>query len=113
MPSLWAREKVKGSAICKACLDAFNKDQFCYFCHQIYVGDETTTAADDKDWIGCDSCGGWVKSTLNFSLLTFFRSITFNVKMPMAPKSFPNTLSTSVPNADPAREPKESAESAI
>lgn len=57
--SLWAREKVKGSFICKACLDAHNKEQFCYFCHQIYVDDETTTADDDKDWIGCDSCGGW------------------------------------------------------
>jgi len=58
--SLWAREKIKGSFICKTCLDAFNKEQFCYFCQQIYVDDDTTTADDDKDWIGCDSCGGWV-----------------------------------------------------
>jgi len=59
VPSLWAREKVKGSAICKACHDAYNKEQYCHFCHQIYVDDETTTATDDKDWISCDSCGGW------------------------------------------------------
>jgi len=48
------------SAICKTCFDAYKKNQYCFFCYQIFVDQETSASNDGKDWIECDGCNRWV-----------------------------------------------------
>ena len=58
--SLWTKDKVKGCLVCKTCMEALRKDQFCHFCSQIYFEDDTPIANDDREWIECDQCESWV-----------------------------------------------------
>lgn len=53
----WCRQKVRNSNICKQCFDAFKKQQYCYYCSQIY--DENSSYSDGKEWIGCEECNHW------------------------------------------------------
>lgn len=57
--SLWATQKVHNNTVCKVCYDAFTKGQYCHYCQQIYLDDETSASSDDKDWIECESCKIW------------------------------------------------------
>lgn len=69
---LWAKEKVNGSAICKACYSAYSIGHYCQFCSQIYLDEGILTYNDDKDWISCDTCGCWVRR--------FFGLVNVNVR---------------------------------
>ena len=79
--SLWSKQKVMNSTICKACFDAFKSDQYCFFCYQIYLDQETSASNDGKGWIGCDGCSRWVITNLISSLI--FVRIILNVNQSM------------------------------
>lgn len=70
--SLWAIQKVHNNTVCKVCYDAFTKGQYCHYCQQIYLDDETSASSDDKDWIECESCKIWVSILINLVSLIFF-----------------------------------------
>lgn len=40
------------------CQDAYNKNQFCDFCKQIYY-DGNSEVTDGKEWVVCDQCEKW------------------------------------------------------
>jgi len=61
----WCRQKVRNSNICKQCFDAYKKQQFCYYCYQIY--DNNSSYSDGKEWIGCEDCNRWVTRNLLLS----------------------------------------------
>jgi len=41
--------------LCKQCLEALNKNQYCYYCSFIYH----LSTNDKKSWVQCDYCGSW------------------------------------------------------
>ena len=57
--SLWSKTKIENNFVCKMCEEGWKREQFCYFCKQIYV-DNDVYCADDRSWIDCDHCGRWV-----------------------------------------------------
>ena len=58
--TLWSKQKLDKSMICKICEAAYKNKQYCHFCRQIYLDAEVSAVADDKDWIECEDCKSWV-----------------------------------------------------
>ena len=61
---MWTRRKIckdKIGVLCYKCNDAYKKEQFCFYCKQIYIDVGTeTTLADGLEWIECDTCHRWL-----------------------------------------------------
>lgn len=60
--SFWSRRKFsKGKFfwLCKVCSEAYNKNQYCCFCKQIYFDTAESAVSDGKEWIQCECCFKW------------------------------------------------------
>ena len=81
--TLWSKQKLNKSMICKTCETAYKNKQYCHFCIQIYLNAEVSSIIDDKDWIECEDCKSWVFTCLLFILVNFDNRLTLNVNKSM------------------------------
>ena len=61
--SNWSRRKFgKGQFVwlCKRCSEAYNNDQYCDYCKQIYTDSKYDADIDGLEWIMCESCKKWL-----------------------------------------------------
>lgn len=59
-PNLWSKGRVQAKMTCKICEEAWKKQQYCFFCKQVYIEDGEGYS-DSKPWIDCDICKRWVQ----------------------------------------------------